>query len=120
MDLPTVSSSTISPTGNGLLIQLKDLYNRLHRTAISKRYDADYDQFSRLAKMFQYSSSPWTKRLFANLAKLALPFTIMDTNIALPNLLLAQHARFGQNWSDSSISIVFVSIDTSCRGPSLS
>ena len=43
------------------------------------------------------------KGVFADLASIALPFAIMDRNVALPIWPLAQHVRFVQNWSDGSI-----------------
>jgi hypothetical protein len=58
------------------------------------------------------------ERSFARFAARALPFPIMDDDVALSDLALAEHVAFGQNAFDGSIgSGVLFCISTSCQGP---
>ena len=57
--------------------------DRLHGTAVGEQRDDDDDQLAGLASPLKHGSSPLTKRLFADLAAIALPFAIMDDDVAL-------------------------------------
>ena len=65
------------------LIQLKRLHNSLDGAAVSQQGDDDDDQFGRLPKPFKHGSSSRAERLFAHLAAIALPFSIMNDDVAL-------------------------------------
>src|SRR6266699_3014421 len=117
MDLLTMDSCSITPTRDRAFIQAKGLHNGLYRTPIGEQGYHDHDELDRLPQTLKHGSSSGTKRLFTDLAPIALPLTVMDRNGTLSDFSrYAEHASFGQNCFDVSIGSVFVFIYHSMPG----
>src|SRR5579859_709179 len=86
MNTLAVPARTIPPIGDGSFIQPIGMNYRLDRTAIRKKRHHDHDQLQWLAQPFEHRSLSGAKGVSANLAPIALPFAIMDGNVALSHL----------------------------------
>ena len=86
MDLLTVPSRTISPTGHGPLIQPLGVNNRLDGTSIGQQRYHNHNQFAWLTKPFHHGSPSSAKGVSTRATPIALPLAIMNLNIALPSL----------------------------------
>jgi hypothetical protein len=81
-----VLACSIAPTGHRPFIQSKRMHDGLDRTPIGEEGHNLDNEVRRLAESFQHRPSSRTECLFTAATAIALPFAIMDTNIALPSL----------------------------------
>jgi hypothetical protein len=82
----TMRSCSITPIGDGSLIQAQGMHDRLDWTPIGKPRHNDHDQFLWFAQPFKHRSPTTTERFLADATAIALPLAIMDANIALSSL----------------------------------
>ena len=82
----TMRSCSITPIGDRSLIQTQGMHYCLDWTPIGQEGHDDHNQFLWFAQPFKHRCPTATERCFADGTAIALPFAIMDTNIALSSL----------------------------------
>jgi len=78
MDLLTMGSRSISPSGYGAFIQPEGVHNGLDWASIRQKRYHDDDQIHWFTQPLKHGSSTGTKRLFTDFTAIALPFPIVD------------------------------------------
>ncbi|GAC1306240.1 MAG: hypothetical protein NVSMB27_44690 [Ktedonobacteraceae bacterium] len=83
MHLLTMGSCSITPICHGSFIQPVSMHNGLHWASIRQEGDDNHNEIPRFAQALQHRSSTGTEGLFADLTAVALPFAIMNADVAL-------------------------------------
>src|SRR5437762_13626519 len=98
MNLLTMWSCSITPTGHGAFVQAKGLHNRLDRTAIGQQRHHDHHQGLGFAQSLKHRACLRAKGLPAALAAIPCTCLPMDHNSALPNLSSCHAALVGAKY----------------------
>ena len=86
MHLLTRYSRSITPIRHGSFIQVKGMHNGFNRASIAEeRYD-NHNEIHRFAQALERGSSAGTQRSSTRFATRALPFGIMDDDVAQTSL----------------------------------
>src|SRR3989440_12290263 len=86
MHLLTTHCRSIAPIRHRAFIQAKSMHNGLDRASIRQEGHHNHDELPRFAQALEHGSSSSAERFFARFAAIALPFAIMDDDIALSAL----------------------------------
>jgi hypothetical protein len=109
----TLLFGSISPRGDGTLIQIEHMDNSLQWTTIGQKPNGNENKLGWATKPFSHRSSPSSKCMMTYVAAVSLTFSIMDRAIAhIGETTRREHVEVGQNWKDVFIGSVFISIFT--------
>ena len=83
MHLLTMGSCSIAPIRHGSFIQPKGMHNGLDWASIRQERDDNHNEIHRFPQALEHRSPAGTESVFTDLTAVALPFTIMNDDVAL-------------------------------------
>src|SRR5437763_9536753 len=86
MHLLTRHSRSITPIRHGPFIQVKGMHNGLDRASIAQEGHDNHNEIQRFAQALEHGSPAGAERSSARFAAIALPFAIMDDDVAQTSL----------------------------------
>jgi hypothetical protein len=83
MHLVTMDSRSIAPIRHSSFIQTKGMHNGLDWASVGQERHDNYNEISRFTQALEHRSPTSTEGVFADLTAIALPFAIMNDDVAL-------------------------------------
>ncbi len=95
MHLVTMRSRSIAPIRHRPFIQAKSMDNSLKRASIGEQGHHNHDELHRFTQALEHRCLSGAERFFARFAAIALPFAIMDDDVAQTSLASCRTHRIG-------------------------